>query len=168
VAADAMRRARKTPLPVRCSDVPYGPGFRSYPVIWCTVAIVYAGQRLIARSNLPKSLVTRPVARGLLELRGLRFPLVTWQHRPQKALQVGPTWRLSAISAGGAGAVVAPAATTPAAAARSRSPGVHYCSDQAERSGLVTRHVTRLTPVFPAHTHYSGTFIGWQLRNPGR
>ena len=35
---------------------------------------------------------------------------------------------------------------------RSRSPGVHYCSDQAERSGLVTRHVTRLTTVFPAPT----------------
>jgi hypothetical protein len=99
------------------------PGFRSYPVIWCTVGIVYAGQRLIAWSNPPRSLVTRPAAGGLLELRGLRFPLVTWQHRPQKASQVGPTWRLSAISAGGAGAVVAPAATTPAAASPVKKPG---------------------------------------------
>jgi hypothetical protein len=104
----------------RCSAV---PGFRSYPVIWCTVGIVYAGQRLIAWSNPPRSLVTRPAAGGLLELRGLRFPLVTWQHRPQKASQVGPTWRLSAISAGGAGAVVAPAATTPAAASPVKKPG---------------------------------------------
>ena len=100
-----------------------GPGFRSYPVIWCTVGIVYAGQRLITWSNSPKSLVTRPVGRGLLELRGLRYPLVTWQHRPQKASQVGPAWRLSAISASGAGAMAALAATTPAAASPVKKPG---------------------------------------------
>src|SRR5690606_16506026 len=40
-------------------------------------------------------------------------------------------------------------------------------ADQEQHPRLVTRHVTRPTPVCPAETPHSSTFTGRQLRNPG-
>jgi hypothetical protein len=53
------------------------PGFRSYPVIWSTLGIVYAGQRLTAWSTTRKSLVTRPAASAALSCVNCRM---RWSH----------------------------------------------------------------------------------------
>jgi hypothetical protein len=65
------------------------PGCRSYPVIWSTPEIVYAGQRLAAWSDGRKALVTRLAAEPRFELRGLLNSLVTCEHLACAA----PSWR---------------------------------------------------------------------------